>query len=197
MVCKDDVLDALDDRWQTTVQVASRVERTTPRPRSHEAQVWQALARLLRGLRHVEAGPMGAMSDVYERCLGGWVPYDDLVAGTMGREKERTRSLIAALYISRRMERRTGPDGRTEYRSVPGRDVADDTGGRLAHAILRELSAGPLSTPELAERTGRKRSSVRTATARLERKGLVTRAGLAEHSAIVWRLPRCRRWRRS
>lgn len=46
MVCKDDVLDALDDRWQTTVQVAATVERTTPRPRSHEAQVWQALDRL-------------------------------------------------------------------------------------------------------------------------------------------------------
>ena len=140
---------------------------------------------------------MGAMAEIYERCLGGWVPYDELVAGTMGREKERARSLIAALYISRRMERRTGPDGRTEYRSVPGRDVADDAGGKLAHAILRELESGPLSTPELAERTGRKRTSVRTATARLERKGLIARAGLAEHGAIVWRLARCRRWRRS
>ena len=138
---------------------------------------------------------MGAMSDIYERCLGGWVPYEDLVAGTMGREKERARSLIAALYISRRMERRTGSDGRTEYRSVPGRDVADDAGGRLAHAILRELESGPLSTPELAERTGRARSSVRTATARLERKGLVARDGLAEYRATVWRLARCRPWR--
>ena len=46
MVYKGDVLDALTDRWQTTVQVASKVERTTPRPRSHEAQVWQALAKL-------------------------------------------------------------------------------------------------------------------------------------------------------
>ena len=140
---------------------------------------------------------MGAMSDVYGRCLGGWVPYDDLVAGTMGRDKERVRALIAALYISGRMERRAGPDGRTEYRSVPGRDVADGSGGKLAHAILRELGSGPLSTSELAGRTGRKRSSVRTATARLERKGLIARAGLAEHSAIVWRLPRCRPWRRS
>ena len=46
MVYKGDVLDALTDRWQTTVQVAAKVERTTPRLRSHEAQVWQALARL-------------------------------------------------------------------------------------------------------------------------------------------------------
>ena len=140
---------------------------------------------------------MGAMADIYERCLGGWVPYDDLVAGTMGKEKERVRSLIVALYASRRMERRTGPDGRTEYRAIPGKDVADDDGGKLAHAILRELSSGPLSTVELSERTGRTRSSIRTATARLERKGLIARDGLAEFRATVWRLARCRRWRSS
>ena len=46
MVYRGDVYDALDMTWQSTRQVAERVEQTNPRRRAHEAQVWHALDRL-------------------------------------------------------------------------------------------------------------------------------------------------------
>lgn len=46
MVHKTDVLGALTDGWQSTPQVAGRVERRARTARQHEFQVYQALGAL-------------------------------------------------------------------------------------------------------------------------------------------------------
>ena len=46
MVYRGDVYDVLTERWQSTAEIAEKVERTTGRRSAHERQVWQCLDRL-------------------------------------------------------------------------------------------------------------------------------------------------------
>lgn len=46
MVYRGDVYDVLTERWQSTAEIAEKVERTTNRRSAHERQVWQCLDRL-------------------------------------------------------------------------------------------------------------------------------------------------------
>lgn len=130
------------------------------------------------------------MAELYALCMGRWVRYEDIVEGLMGRDRKRVRANLSALYRTGRMERRASEDGATEYRSVPGMTVRDKDGGTIARAIREALRGGPMTTREAARSARTTTKGAYEALAKMERRGIVLRAGRSPDGMVLWRLPR-------